>query len=142
MAPHVLVIDDSEDVRLILTRRLSKAGYKVTSAGNGIEGLAELRRHTPCCVLLDLMMPEMDGFQFLAALRSERAAWPPVFVVSQLDDADTCERVRRLGAHKLFNKAQALHGSFVTSLASLLGPAPHRMGAAPASIHRSLPATA
>jgi CheY-like chemotaxis protein len=65
----VLVVDDNADVRLLLRRMLEKAGYEVVEAEHGRTALARLAELTPELILLDLMMPEMDGFEFLDELR-------------------------------------------------------------------------
>ena len=70
----ILVVDDDADVRLLLRRMLEKAGYVVVEAEHGRAALARLAELTPELILLDLMMPEMDGFEFLDELRRLPAA--------------------------------------------------------------------
>jgi GAF domain-containing protein/CheY-like chemotaxis protein len=65
----ILVVDDDADVRLLLHRMLEKAGFAVVEAEHGRAALARLAELTPELILLDLMMPEMDGFEFLEELR-------------------------------------------------------------------------
>ena len=65
----ILVVDDDAEVRLLLRRMLEKAGYVVVEAEHGRAALARLAELTPELILLDLMMPEMDGFEFLDELR-------------------------------------------------------------------------
>jgi CheY-like chemotaxis protein len=69
--------------RDVMLRLLAREGWKVRSANNGAEGLERVAESTPDLILLDLMMPVMDGFEFLAELRSH-AKWRklPVIVVS------------------------------------------------------------
>lgn len=123
MKRRVLVVDDNDDARTIIRLRLSKEGFDVTTAAHGAEGLQAICGERPCCVLLDLTMPEMDGFQFLTALRQQPTP-PPVFVVTQHDDASTCQRVRQLGAGHVFTKAQAFDRSFGACLSRLLEVVP------------------
>jgi DNA-binding response OmpR family regulator len=66
----VLVIDDDEDQRSRLTRSLEREGYRVLQADNGRSGLTRLESTPIDLVLLDLMMPEMDGFEFLSIIRA------------------------------------------------------------------------
>jgi len=83
----VLVIEDDTDVRRLLVERVRKDGYRTLEAANGEEGLQMARRETPCLVLLDLLLPEMTGWEVLARLRSEKAfADTPVVIVSILDE--------------------------------------------------------
>ena len=64
----ILVVDDDATTRSMLRRLLERQGWKVVEAANGVEGLARVDEAKPSLVLLDLMMPEMDGFAFLAVL--------------------------------------------------------------------------
>jgi PAS domain S-box-containing protein len=87
----VLLVEDDEPTRTMVRRTLSRAGWEVAEAQNGRVALDALRANRPALVLLDLMMPEMDGFEFLEALRLE-PAWRaiPVIVITAkvLTDAD------------------------------------------------------
>ena len=66
----ILCIDDEATHLMLLTRYLSRSGYSSIVAATGIEGLEVLKHQTPALVLLDLQMPEMDGFSFLAHFRN------------------------------------------------------------------------
>jgi CheY-like chemotaxis protein/nitrogen-specific signal transduction histidine kinase len=81
-----LVVEDDETSRTMLKRTLERAGWKVTLAENGRVGLDRLREATPGVVLLDLMMPEMDGFQFLEEMRQnpEWQALPVIVITAKL----------------------------------------------------------
>ena len=83
---RVLVVDDDASARDLLRRALEKSGWDVTEATNGKEGLEAVARSSPEVVLLDLMMPVMDGFQFLHELRNSPAGERlPVIVVTSKD---------------------------------------------------------
>ncbi|MBK9168689.1 MAG: response regulator [Bryobacterales bacterium] len=80
---HALVVDDEPANRELLRRALEGHGWEVTEAANGREGLECLSRETPDVVLLDLMMPEMDGFTFVETVRAAEAwASLPIVVVT------------------------------------------------------------
>jgi len=68
---RVLVIDDEEDYRIIVEDVLKRAGYDVRVAGDGHDGLAMLQRGTADLVLVDWMMPRMDGERFCRAMRAD-----------------------------------------------------------------------
>lgn len=121
MRQHILIVDDDLDVLTILGLRLSRVGFAVTTATDGLIGLAALENANPCGVLLDLFMPNMGGFEFLATLRRDHATPPPVFVVTHADDGLTREHVRRLGAEQLISKGDALGRGFANALARRLG---------------------
>jgi hypothetical protein len=80
---HVLVVDDLPDNRALLRRALEQEGWTVTEAENGRAGLEAVANHAPALVLLDLMMPVMDGFEFLRELRARpEGRMIPVVVVT------------------------------------------------------------
>lgn len=93
-AAEVLVVEDDEATRQVVRRTLAKQGWTVAEAANGRVALEQVARHTPSLVLLDLMMPEMDGFEFLAELRKHEA-WQSVPVVV-LTSKDLSPEERRL----------------------------------------------
>jgi CheY-like chemotaxis protein len=82
----VLVVDDDAETRALLRRMLEPAGYTVVEANNGRVALERLSEVPPSVVLLDLMMPEMDGFEFVAEFR-RREAWRgiPIVVITAKD---------------------------------------------------------
>lgn len=85
MSSNVLVVDDDRDIREALVQILTEEGFDVTSAKDGVEALEQIARRTPDVVLLDLMMPIMNGWQVLQTLRgSVRYAKLPVVVLSAL----------------------------------------------------------
>src|SRR5690606_35430424 len=65
---NVLVIEDDQNTREVITRTLEREGWNVAQAENGRIGLEQLEAKRPDLILLDLMMPEMDGFEFVAAM--------------------------------------------------------------------------
>jgi CheY-like chemotaxis protein len=73
MAPRVLVVDDHEDARELLTVIIEAHGYTVATAANGREAVEEARRHRPDAIIMDLFMPEMDGYEAARVLKSSPA---------------------------------------------------------------------
>jgi DNA-binding response OmpR family regulator len=90
--PRVLIIEDDPETRDALTVFLQIEGYEVSSANDGRRGLDQARRHRPDVILLDLMMPNLDGWGFRAEQkRDDSISAIPVIVVSALgarDDID------------------------------------------------------
>jgi CheY-like chemotaxis protein len=83
MAGGVLIVEDDEDIRADLAAILRLKGYQVEQASNGHEALVCMRRALPSVVLLDLMMPEMNGWELRAVMREDqRLRDVPVVVVS------------------------------------------------------------
>ncbi|MFJ6024693.1 response regulator [Brevundimonas sp. NPDC092305] len=95
----ILVVDDDEDVREIVQRYAGQAGLTVRLAANGEEGLAMARQHTPGAIVLDLCMPEVDGFAMMESLsRDPSLKTVPVMVLSQLDlSVQEHARIREAG---------------------------------------------
>ncbi|MGR3803188.1 response regulator [Marinibacterium profundimaris] len=81
-ANRVLLIDDDEMVRELLALRLDTKGYETVQAPDGKAGLARLREEAFDVVVLDLLMPEMDGLAFLSAVQGLEGAVPPILVLS------------------------------------------------------------
>jgi CheY-like chemotaxis protein len=86
---HVLVIDDDDAARQLTARLLRKVGWSVAEAEHGARALEHIREHAPDLIILDLMMPEMDGFEVIAALQANNT-WRdiPVVVVTAKDVTD------------------------------------------------------
>ncbi len=78
----VLVVDDDPDILQTLALCLSTEGYRVLMAANGREALDLLSKERPACILLDLMMPVMDGWQFVAELDSRGWRKSPLLILS------------------------------------------------------------
>jgi len=86
LSSKVLVVEDNAETREMMRRTLEKEGWAVTEAENGRVGLAQVAENPPALILLDLMMPEMDGFEFVSELRqNENWRSIPVVVVTAKD---------------------------------------------------------
>ena len=85
---RVLVVDDDPDIRELLFTALEDDGFEVVPAGNGQEALAIIETFRPDVIVLDLMMPVMDGWQFAAELRA-RAEDIPIVLLSAARDLKT-----------------------------------------------------
>jgi diguanylate cyclase (GGDEF)-like protein len=101
----ILVADDDAGNRDLLRRRLEFEGHYVVEAKNGLDVLASLKDHACDLILLDIMMPEMDGFQTLAKLKHE-PQWRelPVIMISALDELESVVRCIEMGAEDYLTK--------------------------------------
>ena len=118
----VLVVEDDAPTAELMRRTLEAEGWSVRVARNGREGLARYDEAPPSLVLLDLMMPEMDGFDFLEALRAApRRSTAPVIVVTAKDL--TPEDHRRLNGHvsSVLQKGGHSRDELLSEIASRLG---------------------
>jgi two-component system, chemotaxis family, chemotaxis protein CheY len=95
---RALVIDDSRTVRIILRQALAEAGLEVVEATNGREGLDRLRAHDDVeLVLVDWNMPEMNGLEFVQAVRAQRQ-YDAVRIMMVTTETEQVQVVRALGA--------------------------------------------
>jgi len=95
----ILIVDDEPTMRLLLRTAMAKEGYRIIEAGNGKECIALLQKEKPDIVLLDAVMPKMDGFECCAALQSICTEDPPlVLMITCLDDAESVDRAFSVGA--------------------------------------------
>ncbi len=84
--PRVLVVDDDEALRDAVAEAIEMAGYEVEQAENGRDALDRMRVTSPCIVLLDLMMPVMDGWEVVSEMAKDpKLALVPVCIVSAQD---------------------------------------------------------
>jgi CheY-like chemotaxis protein len=102
---RILVVDDVEENCAVLERRLHRQGYDVETAVNGRDALARLARDRFDLVLLDVMMPEMDGYEVLERLKAS-PEWRniPVIMISALDDLSSVVRCIERGAEDYLTK--------------------------------------
>ncbi len=118
---HILVVDDTTVNREMLVRRLTRRGHTVEEAGNGREALDRMASQPFDVVLLDIMMPEMNGYEVLEHIRGDEALrHMPVILISALDDTQSVIRGIEMGADdhlpKPFNP-QILHARVEACLA-------------------------
>jgi twitching motility two-component system response regulator PilH len=102
---RVLVIDDEADVRWLLRISLERVGHEVILAEDGLRGVAMAQRQRPDAIVLDLMMPVMDGYGVLDALAKDgRTAALPVLVLTAKAIPEEEDRVTRAGAKRFLTK--------------------------------------
>jgi DNA-binding response OmpR family regulator len=131
---QILVIDDDEDIRDVLTLVLSEAGYEVTTAVDGVDGLAHLRTTPPAVALVDLMLPRLDGEGLIRALQADPAlAGVPVIIIS--GHLGAREKARELGVFSCLVKPIELDELLMTVAAAAARGAVNRAGEPSPTIH-------
>ena len=104
-AYSILVVDDNEMNRDLLTRRLERQGYQVTTAVDGQEALDVLSRQEFSLVLLDIMLPVINGYQVLEQMKADqKSSHIPVIITTALDEADGKAKCIELGADDYLTK--------------------------------------
>ena len=104
-APHALVVDDDPTVRAVVSQTLERAGWSIAEAENGRIALQRVAARRPDVIVLDLLMPEMNGFEFLAALRRD-PAWRgvPVVVLTSMDLTAEDRRILNGSVERILQK--------------------------------------
>ena len=87
MSKTILVVDDKANVVNLLSDYLRGNGYRVVTAANGREALYQARHEKPDLILLDIMMPELDGFEFMRVYRKERDT-PVIVLTARIEESD------------------------------------------------------
>jgi len=119
--PSILMVDDDPDVRRIVTVMLEQAGYTVRSARDGQEAFRMIMAERPDLLILDLMMPNLDGFQLVRLLRQRR--WTqqiPLLVLTALDLTEGEKTLLQLGPTRHLTKGQLIQEEIVARVRELL----------------------
>jgi CheY-like chemotaxis protein len=119
----VLVVDDDPIARALLRRHIEEQGLTVTEAGNGREAIDALETSIPRLILLDLMMPEMDGFEVVSRMRAVEAWRNVPVVVVTAKDLSADDRARLSGTvERVFMKDAFDRDSLLDQLNALVSP--------------------
>lgn len=121
-AKRVLVVEDDRDVYEFLESLLQARGYNVQLAWNGKVGLDLVKEFKPDLIMLDLLMPRLDGFGFLKVLFGSTGSRAKVLVLSALEEMEHVEEALRLGASGYLMKPVD-HHRLVAKIEELIGPA-------------------
>ena len=87
MSKTILVVDDNERLRTLVKAYLTQEGYRVVTAGDGRKALFVARQENPDLIVLDIMMPEMDGYEFMRTHRKERET-PIILLTAKIEETD------------------------------------------------------
>jgi CheY-like chemotaxis protein len=107
MAKRILVVEDDDNLSMLLRliMKLQQEEWLLSSAANGVEALAQVEKFQPNLVLLDIMMPEMDGLEFTRRVRADaRRDDMSIVVLSALNDPTTKRLAHELGVQEYWTK--------------------------------------
>lgn len=105
MAYKLLIVDDDKDIVEMLEKRLFGEGYETVTAFDGEEALSKVRDHNPDIVLLDLIMPKVNGFEVLREIRqNHKDRWRPIIIISAKTDLDAVKECYNLEADHYLTK--------------------------------------
>jgi DNA-binding response OmpR family regulator len=121
---QILIVDDEPDTRDVLGRVLTKHGYQVEYAANGWEALLEIDRIGYDLILLDIMMPGLDGAKFLQILRSYASrSTTPVVIVTALDKREAMARIAPNPTQGIIEKKGAhYYDELIKRVETVIGP--------------------
>jgi DNA-binding response OmpR family regulator len=117
----ILIVEDEKILSKALNIEILKSGYEVFSAYEGFTGIADTNKIQPDLIILDLVMPGMDGFEFIHKVRSNpETANIPIMVLSNLGQEKDVKKAMALGANGYFVKTSVDLSEIVTNIKKLL----------------------
>jgi DNA-binding response OmpR family regulator len=121
MAKTILIIEDDKFLRELIAQKLLKENYEISEAVDGEEGIKKIREEKPDLILLDLILPGIDGFEVLSRMKSsEEISSIPVIILSNLGQKEDVERGLNLGAKDYLIKAHFTPGEIIEKIKKIL----------------------
>jgi len=121
MAKKILIIEDDDFLRQLISQKMSSEGFAVSLAVDGSDGIEKTKDIMPDLILLDLLLPTVDGFEVLSKIKSDSATSSiPVVILSNLGQQDEINKGMKLGAVDYLVKAQLTPEEIVEKVKTLL----------------------
>ena len=121
MPKTILVIEDDKFLRELISRKLTGEGFDVLEAVDGEEGIKKIKEGKPDLVLLDLILPSIDGFEVLTRVRDDpEVSSIPVIILSNLGQREEVEKGLKLGAIDYLIKAHFTPGEIIEKIKNVL----------------------
>ena len=121
MAKKILIIEDDKFLRELISRKLSDEGFNIQEAVDGEEGLKKIKEGKPDLILLDLILPSIDGFEVLSRMKEDPGVSAiPVIILSNLGQKEEVERGLKLGAADYLIKAHFTPGEIIEKIKNVL----------------------
>lgn len=121
MAKKILIVEDDKFLRELISQKLQKEGYDITEAVDGEEGVKKSRDSKPDLILLDLILPGIDGFEVLSRVKEDAESKSvPVIILSNLGQKEDVERGMKLGAVDFLIKAHFTPGEIIEKIKTIL----------------------
>ena len=117
----ILIIEDDKFLRELIVQKLLREGYEISEALDGEEGIKKIKEEKPDLILLDLILPGIDGFEVLSQMREEsRLSSIPVIILSNLGQKEDVEKGMKLGAVDYLIKAHFTPGEIIEKIRKAL----------------------
>ena len=121
MVKTILIIEDDKFLRELIVRKLKDEKYQIVEASDGEEGLEKAKKEIPDLVLLDLILPGIDGFEVLSRIKEEHAlSSVPVIILSNLGQREEVEKGLKMGAVDYLIKAHFTPGEIIEKIKTVL----------------------
>lgn len=121
MPKRILIVEDDKFLRELIAQKLVKEDYEISEAVDGEEGMKKIKEEKPDLVLLDLILPGIDGFEVLSQMKEDTALAPiPVIILSNLGQKEDVERGLKLGAVDYLIKAHFTPGEIIEKIKNVL----------------------
>ncbi len=122
MGHKILIVEDDRFLRELISRKLQTENYQICEAIDGEEGVRAAKAEKPDLVLMDLILPGIDGFEALTRIKQEKeTAAIPVIILSNLGQKEDIERGLKLGAADYMIKAHFTPKEVVEKIVSIIG---------------------
>ena len=121
MAQKILIVEDDKFLRELITQKFIKEGYDVAEAIDGEDGVKKIKEESPDLILLDLILPGIDGFEVLTRMKADPSvASIPVIILSNLGQREDVEKGLKLGAADYLIKAHFTPGEIIEKTKKIL----------------------
>jgi DNA-binding response OmpR family regulator len=121
MAKKILIIEDDKFLRELIAQKLTQEEYEIAEAVDGEDGLQSIKKEKPDLVLLDLILPGMDGFEVLTKAKEDaEIAGIPIIILSNLGQRDDIERGLKIGAVDYMIKAHFTPAEIIAKIKEVL----------------------
>ncbi len=122
MAKKILVIEDDKFLRELISQKLIKEGYDILGAVDGEKGLETTKSEKPDLILLDLILPGMDGFEVLEKIKADSGVSNiPIIILSNLGQKDDIEKGLKMGAVDYLIKAHFTPAEIIEKIRAVMG---------------------
>ena len=121
MAKKILVVEDDKFLRKVISLKLDREGYEVSEAVDGEKGAEKIKKEKPDLVLLDLILPGIDGFEVLSKVKTDPVLSKiPIIILSNLGQKDDIEKGLKMGANDYLVKARFTPDEIITKIKLIL----------------------
>ncbi|XOB40176.1 MAG: response regulator transcription factor [Candidatus Nealsonbacteria bacterium] len=121
MDTKILIIEDDKFLRELITRKLTDEGFSIIEAVDGEDGLKKIKESKPDLVLLDLILPSIDGFEVLSKIKADASiASIPIIILSNLGQKEEVEKGLKMGAVDYLIKAHFTPGEIIEKIKNVL----------------------